>query len=170
MKINFSELKHQEIISLISSADNPVPAAITTAALNSTNGLALIRLAINVINNQEPQSELKKLLGQLDKYQEDLYRLASKDCQSWDRKNHEFNQAILIKVPYQLAKTIITILKDIKKINSSITGQVSSDFEAGISILKNNCQIAIDIYQKNLNYFQIAQNSSVDLQEKLNLL
>ncbi|MFW5790507.1 MAG: hypothetical protein ACOCWE_04595 [Bacillota bacterium] len=170
MKINFSELNHQEIINLISSAESPVPAAITTAALNSINGLSLIKLVIKVVNNREQNSELKKLLKQLEKYQEDLYQLASKDCQSWDEKTHKFNKEILINVPYQLANKIITILEDIKKVNSTITGQVKSDFEAGFSILKNSCQIAIDIYQKNLKYFQLDQTSSIDLQKNLNQL
>ncbi|MFN2364385.1 MAG: hypothetical protein ABR596_08805, partial [Halarsenatibacteraceae bacterium] len=167
MLFNFYDLSHKEIANLISSSDNPVPAAITTAALNSINGLALIRLAINVINNKEPKSEFKELLKQLDKYQENLYQLASKDCQSWDQDNQKFKKDILIKVPYQLAKKIIAILEDIKKFNSTIKGQVSSDFQAGISILKNSCQIAIDIYQKNLKYFLLTDNTSNNLQEKL---
>jgi len=62
---NFPDLSHKEIAALIGSAKTPVPAAISTAALNSINGLALVELAIKVTLNNKTDQDLNQFLKQI---------------------------------------------------------------------------------------------------------
>ena len=100
---NFPDLSHKEIATLIGSAKTPVPAAISTAALNSINGLALVELAIKVTLNNKSNQELNNFLKQISKYKNELYQLADKDCQSWDQETKTFKKELLINTPYRAA-------------------------------------------------------------------
>ena len=164
---NFSDLSHKDITNLISSTESPVPAAIATAALNSINGLALTELAIKVTLNNKTDEDLDNFLNQISKYKNELYQLAEKDCQSWDQENKTFKKELLINTPYQLAEKLVAILEELSDIREKITGQVRADFQAGYSIIKNSSQIAIDIYQLNLDYFDLPLSQSNDIQNKI---
>ena len=167
---NFPDLSHKEIADLISSAESPVPAAITTAALNSINGLALVELSIKVTLKNKTNQDLNNFLKQISKYKNELYQLADKDCQSWDQETKTFKKELLINTPYQLAEKLVAILEELNNINEMITGQVRADFQAGYSIIKNNSQIAIDIYQLNLDYFDLPLSELKDIKSKISKL
>ena len=170
MLYNFPDLSHKEIADLISSAESPVPAAITTAALNSINGLALVELSIKVTLKNKTNQDLNNFLKQISKYKNELYQLADKDCQSWDQETKTFKKELLINTPYQLAEKLVAILEELNNINEMITGQVRADFQAGYSIIKNNSQIAIDIYQLNLDYFDLPLSELKDIKSKISKL
>ena len=167
---NFPDLSHKEIADLISSAESPVPAAITTAALNSINGLALIELSIKVTLKNKTNQDLNNFLKQISKYKNELYQLAEKDCQSWDQETKTFKKELLINTPYQLAEKLVAILEELNNINEIVTGQVRADFQAGYSIIKNSSQIAIDIYQLNLDYFDLPLTELKDIRNKISEL
>ncbi len=167
---NFPDLSHKEIAALIGSAKTPVPAAISTAALNSINGLALVELAIKVTLNNKTNQNLNKFLKQISKYKNELYQLADKDCQSWDQETKTFKKELLINTPYQLAEKLVAILEELNNINEIVTGQVRADFQAGYSIIKNSSQIAIDIYQLNLDYFDLPLTELKDIRNKISEL
>jgi len=167
---NFPDLSHKEIAALIGSAKTPVPAAISTAALNSINGLALVELAIKVTLNNKTDQDLNQFLKQIPEYKNELYQLAEKDCQSWDQENKTFNKELLINTPSQLAEKLITILEELNQFRERITGQVTADFQAGYSIIKNSTQIAIDIYQLNLKYFGLPLTDLKDIRDKISKL
>ena len=167
---NFPDLSHKKITDLISSTDSPVPAAISTAALNSINGLALAELAIKVTLNNKADQDLNQFLKQIPEYKKELYQLAAKDCQSWDQETKTFNKDLLINTPYQLAEKLITILDELNQIKERITGQVTADFQAGYAIIKNSSQIAIDIYQLNLEYFDLPLTDLKDIRNKISKL
>lgn len=170
MVYNLLDLSHKEITALISSTESPVPAAITTAALNSINGLALVELAIKVTLKNKSNQELNKFLKQISKFKKELYQLADKDCQSWNQETKTFKKELLINTPYQLAEKLVTILEELNDINEMITGQVRADFQAGYSIIKNSSQIAIDIYQLNLEYFDLPLTELENISNKISKL
>lgn len=170
MHPDFPDLSHKEINSLISSTESPVPAAITTAALNSINGLALAELAINVSLNKQTDQALNKFLKQIPNYKNQLYQLAAKDCQSWDQETESFKKELLIKTPSQLAEKLIAILEKLNPIKDRITGQVRADFQAGYAIIKNCSQIAINIYQLNLDYYDLPVTELEAIRNKISQL
>ena len=170
MTPDFSDLTHQKITDLISSTDSPVPAAISTAALNSINGLALAELAIKVALNNKADQDLNKFFKQIPEYKKELYQLAAKDCQSWDQETKTFNKDLLINTPSQLAEKLIVILEKLNQIKDKITGQVTADFQAGYSIIKNSTWIAIDIYKLNLDYFDLPLTDLKDIRDKISKL
>ena len=167
---NFPDLSHKKITDLISSTDSPVPAAISTAALNSINGLALAELAIKVTLNNKADQDLNQFLKQIPEYKKELYQLAAKDCQSWDQETKTFNKDLLINTPSQLAEKLIVILEKLNQIKDKITGQVTADFQAGYSIIKNSTWIAIDIYKLNLDYFDLPLTDLKDIRDKISKL
>ena len=167
MTPDFSNLTHQKITDLISSTDSPVPAAISTAALNSINGLALAELAIKVTLNNKTDQDLNKFLKQVPQYKKELYQLAAKDCQSWDQENKTFKKELLINIPSQLAEKLIAILEELNQIKAKITGQITADLQAGYAIIKNSTQIAIDIYRLNLDYFDLPLTKFNDIKDKI---
>lgn len=169
MIYDFSEMKMEDIVDLIASTEEPVPAAISTAALNSIMGAALIRLACQVEAKKVNKSEeikLREVNKEMKKLEKDLYQLASADCLAWNENDTEKRKQMLLNVPLQLAHRLLDRIKIINSISPLIRGQVKSDYNSGREILKTGAKITCNIYKDNVEYFQIDDDELSRLEQK----
>ncbi|MGM0419564.1 MAG: cyclodeaminase/cyclohydrolase family protein [Bacillota bacterium] len=166
MEYDFSEMKMRDIVDLLASTKEPVPAAISTTALNSIMGSALIRLACQVEAkkvNKSGENKLNEVNKEMKKLEKNLYQLANADCMAWNEDDSEKRKRMLLNVPLQLAHKLLDGIKSVNSISSLIQGQIKSDYTSGREILKTGAKITCNIYKDNVEYFQVDD-------DKLNLL
>jgi len=151
------DLRVREFVAAMASADHPVPAGGSVAALTAASSAALLTLVCGVLQRHRPDA-LAELTQAAERLQRGLLELVDEDAEAFrvfldaDKSKGELQAAIAgtSRPPLKIASCCIELIELSQSVEVHTSGPMLSDVHAARLLAAAALRTALEIAQQNL--------------------